>query len=183
MTDLSVEAPVGCSSTSTWDEVVRTHSARVYRQAYHLTGNRPDAEDLTQEVFVRVFRNLANYTTGTFEGWLYRITTNLFLDRFRRLHGVRLVPLADDLQLRAATRPDLDLDHRTFDPDVRSALKALPPGSLAAVVLHDIDGLTYQEVAATLGIKPGTVASRLHRARADLRTALAHRNSRRGQVD
>ena len=67
-----------------WDEIVRTHSARVYRLAYRLTGNQHDAEDLTQEVFVRVFRSLSSYTPGTFEGWLHRITTNLFLDTVRR---------------------------------------------------------------------------------------------------
>src|SRR5690606_1583919 len=63
----------------TWEQVVPEHSARVYRLAYRLTGNRQDAEDLTQEVFVRVFRSLSSYTPGTFEGWLHRITTNLFL--------------------------------------------------------------------------------------------------------
>ena len=68
----------------TWEEVVREHSARVYRLAYRLTGNQHDAEDLTQEVFVRVFRSLSSYTPGTFEGWLHRITTNLFLDQVRR---------------------------------------------------------------------------------------------------
>ena len=65
----------------TWDEIVEQHSARVFRLAYRLTGNRHDAEDLTQEVFVRVFRSLDTYTPGTFEGWLHRITTNLFLDQ------------------------------------------------------------------------------------------------------
>ena len=63
-----------------WDQIVTDHSARVYRLAYRLTGNRHDAEDLTQEVFVRVFRSLHTYTPGTMEGWLHRITTNLFLD-------------------------------------------------------------------------------------------------------
>ena len=72
-----------------WDEVVRLHSARVYRLAYRLTGNRHDAEDLTQEVFVRVFRSLSSYTPGTFEGWLHRITTNLFLDQVRRKARIR----------------------------------------------------------------------------------------------
>src|ERR1700754_4881474 len=67
------------SGVPTWDEIVDQHSDRVYRLAYRLTGNRPDAEDLTQEVFVRVFRSLSTYTPGTFEGWLHRITTNLFL--------------------------------------------------------------------------------------------------------
>ena len=67
-----------------WEEVVREHGGRVYRLAYRLTGNRHDAEDLTQEVFVRVFRSLGSYTPGTFEGWLHRITTNVFLDQARR---------------------------------------------------------------------------------------------------
>ncbi|MFG1819651.1 sigma-70 family RNA polymerase sigma factor [Kribbella sp. NPDC049174] len=155
--------------------MARAHSARVYRHAYRLTGNRPDAEDLTQEVFVRVFRSLASYTPGTFEGWLYRITTNLFLDRVRRRRGIRLVPLADTLQPLAVRTPDQDLEDRTFDPDIRSALDALTPGYLATIVLHDVDGLTYREIAATLGIECGTVASRLHRARAQLRDTLAHR--------
>ena len=175
MENCSSNSPNACSADSTWDEVARTHSARVYRHAYRLTGNRPDAEDLTQEVFVRVFRNLPNYTPGSFEGWLYRITVNLFLDRVRRRRGVRLVPLADTLQAFAGPPPDQDFEDRTFEPDVRSALDALPPGYLAAIVLHDVDGLTYEEIAALLCIKYGTVASRLHRARAQLRTALAHR--------
>ena len=63
-----------------WDEIVREHADRVYRLAYRLSGNPYDAEDLTQETFIRVFRSLASYKPGTFEGWLHRITTNLFLD-------------------------------------------------------------------------------------------------------
>src|SRR5215207_60528 len=71
------ESTVTSSDTvPTWDEIVELHSDRVFRLAYRLTGNRPDAEDLTQEVFVRVFRSLSTYTPGTFEGWLHRITTN-----------------------------------------------------------------------------------------------------------
>ena len=73
-----------------WDSIVREHSARVYRLAYRLTGNRQDAEDLTQETFVRVFRSLSSYTPGTFEGWLHRITTSLFLDQVRREQRIRM---------------------------------------------------------------------------------------------
>src|SRR5476651_1558260 len=86
----------------TWEDVVRDHSARVYRLAYRLTGNTHDAEDLTQEVFVRVFRSLATYRPGTFEGWLHRITTNLFLDQVRRKQRIRFDALGDDAADRLA---------------------------------------------------------------------------------
>src|SRR5436190_18919298 len=78
-----------------WDELVRQHSSRVYRLAYRLTGNQHDAEDLTQEVFVRVFRSLHRFQPGTFEGWLHRITTNLFLDSARRKQKIRFAALPD----------------------------------------------------------------------------------------
>jgi len=160
-----------------WDEVVRTHSARVYRLAYRLTGNPHDAEDLTQEVFVRVFRSLASYTPGTFEGWLHRITTNLFLDQVRRKARIRFDALPDDAErLPSNDRgPAQVYDDTHFDHDVQAALDALPPDFRAAVVLCDLEGLSYEEIAATLGVKIGTIRSRIHRGRSQLRAALAHR--------
>jgi RNA polymerase sigma factor (sigma-70 family) len=160
-----------------WDEVVRTHSARVYRLAYRLTGNQHDAEDLTQEVFVRVFRSLASYTPGTFEGWLHRITTNLFLDMVRRKARIRFDALPDDAERlpSGGPGPAQVYDDTHFDHDVQAALDALPPDFRAAVVLCDLEGLSYEEIAATLGIKIGTVRSRIHRGRSQLRAALAHR--------
>jgi RNA polymerase sigma-70 factor (ECF subfamily) len=165
----------------TWEEIVRLHSARVYRLAYRLTGNPHDAEDLTQEVFVRVFRSLERYTPGTFEGWLHRITTNLFLDSARRKQRIRFEGLADDVAQRLPGNdpsPAQAFDDRHMDSDVQSALKALPPDYRAAVVLCDIEGFSYEEIAATLGVKLGTVRSRIHRGRAQLREALAHRRAR-----
>src|SRR5689334_5660932 len=109
-----------------WDDVVRLHSARVYRLAYRLTGNQHDAEDLTQEVFVRVFRSLANYTPGTFEGWLHRITTNLFLDAARRKQRIRFEGLADEMAHRLAgsePTPAQAFDDSHLDDDVQAALK------------------------------------------------------------
>jgi len=174
----AVPAPEDWTAPS-WDEVVRTHSARVYRLAYRLTGNQHDAEDLTQEVFVRVFRSLSSYTPGTFEGWLHRITTNLFLDLVRRRQRIRFEGLADDAHERLPGRepsPQQLLDDRSLDGDVQAALDALPPDFRAAVVLCDIEGLSYEEIAATLGIKLGTVRSRIHRGRAALRASLEHRS-------
>jgi RNA polymerase sigma factor (sigma-70 family) len=165
----------------TWEDVVRDHSARVYRLAYRLTGNVHDAEDLTQEVFVRVFRSLSSYSPGTFEGWLHRITTNLFLDMARRRQRIRFEGLGEETAARiggAEPTPAQVFDDRHFDGDVQAALKALPPEYRAAVILCDIEGLSYEEIAATLGIKLGTVRSRIHRGRAQLREALEHRRPR-----
>jgi RNA polymerase sigma factor (sigma-70 family) len=168
-----------------WEEIVRTHTARVYRLAYRLTGNPYDAEDLTQEVFVRVFRSLSSYTPGTFEGWLHRITTNLFLDGARRKQRIRFEGLADDVAHRLAGNeptPAEAFDEAHLDDDIQAALKALPPEYRAAVVLCDIEGFSYEEIAATLDVKIGTVRSRLHRGRAQLRAALKHRGQNRSRL-
>ncbi len=162
-----------------WEEIVSTHSARVYRLAYRLTGNQHDAEDLTQEVFVRVFRSLSTYTPGTFEGWLHRITTNLFLDMVRRRQRIRFDALGDDAAERLPSRepsPQQHFNDTHFDADVQQALDTLAPEFRAAVVLCDIEGLSYEEIAATLGVKLGTVRSRIHRGRSHLRKALKHRS-------
>ena len=187
----SADGPTAVASFSTrespswtppsWEEIVNTHSARVYRLAYRLTGNQHDAEDLTQEVFVRVFRSLSTYTPGTFEGWLHRITTNLFLDSVRRKQRIRFDTLGDDAADRLPSReptPQQAFNDTHFDADVQQALDTLAPDFRAAVVLCDIEGLSYEEIAATLGVKLGTVRSRIHRGRSHLRKALRHRSPR-----
>ena len=169
----------------TWQEIVETHSDRVYRLAYRLTGNRPDAEDLTQEVFVRVFKSLDTFTPGSFEGWLHRITTNLFLDQVRRRQRIRFDTLSDARVAVLAgnePNPQESMAEHTFDDDVEVALAALPPDFRVAVVLCDVEGLSYEEIADIMGAKLGTVRSRIHRGRAMLRSALAHRAPRKGQL-
>jgi RNA polymerase sigma factor (sigma-70 family) len=169
----------------TWDEIVERHSDRVYRLSYRLTGNRHDAEDLTQEVFVRVFRSLSTYTPGTFEGWLHRITTNLFLDQARRKQRIRFDAMTEERADRltsASPSPDTAYSDQRFDDDVEHALQELPPDFRAAVVLCDVEGLSYEEIAEILGAKLGTVRSRIHRGRALLRRALAHRAPATGRA-
>jgi RNA polymerase sigma factor (sigma-70 family) len=161
----------------TWDGVVRQHADRVYRLAFRLTGDAHDAEDLTQETFIRVFRSLAGYKPGTFEGWLHRITTNLFLDMVRRRARLRMEGLPEDTDRLPGGGPDPEQvwSDAHLDPDLQSALDALPPEFRAAVVLCDVEGLSYEEIAATLGVKLGTVRSRIHRGRQSLRAALESR--------
>lgn len=172
------QASVGEWVPPTWDEVVRQHAPRVYRLAYRLTGNPQDAEDLTQETFVRVFRSLANYRPGTFEGWLHRITTNLFLDLVRRRQRIRFDALPEDSERLPGPEPTPEQSYLDshLDPDIQQALAALPPDFRVAVVLCDIEGLSYEEISTTLGIKLGTVRSRIHRGRLQLREALQHRS-------
>ena len=115
-----------------------------------------------------MFRSLHTYQPGTFEGWLHRITTNLFLDQARRKQRIRFDALSDERAARIASAlagPDTAYADRTFDDDVEAALAALPPEFRAAVVLCDIEGLTYEEIAEILGAKLGTVRSRIHRGR------------------
>ncbi|MCW0216174.1 MAG: RNA polymerase sigma factor SigE [Pseudonocardia sp.] len=166
-----------------WDEVVREHADRVYRLAYRLTGNPHDAEDLTQETFIRVFRSLANYKPGTFEGWLHRITTNLFLDMVRRRARVRMEGLPEDTDRipGGGPEPETVFSETHLDPMLQDALDELPPEFRAAVVLCDVEGLSYEEIGATLGVKLGTVRSRIHRGRAQLRAALERRRAQ-GEV-
>lgn len=162
-----------------WDELVREHADRVYRLAYRLSGDAQDAEDLTQETFIRVFRSLSNYQPGTFEGWLHRITTNLFLDMVRRRNRIRMEALPEDYDRVPAEGPGPEQVYHDarLDPDLQSALDSLAPEFRAAVVLCDIEGLSYEEIGATLGVKLGTVRSRIHRGRQALREHLAHNGS------
>jgi RNA polymerase sigma-70 factor (ECF subfamily) len=158
-----------------WDELVRQHADRVYRLAYRLSGNQHDAEDLTQETFIRVFRSVQNYQPGTFEGWLHRITTNLFLDMVRRRGRIRMEALPEDYDRVPADEPNPEQIYHDsrLGPDLQAALDSLPPEFRAAVVLCDIEGLSYEEIGATLGVKLGTVRSRIHRGRQALRDYLA----------
>lgn len=164
-----------------WEAVVRAYGDRVYKLAFRLAGNQHDAEDITQEVFIRVFKSLDRFEPGSFTGWLHRITTNVFLDMVRRRSRVRINPLGEETaQLPSGDRtPDQVVADADLDPDLQAALDELAPEYRAAVVLCDIEGLTYDEVGAALGIKVGTVRSRIHRGRRNLREGLQARRAAR----
>ena len=157
-----------------WSELVAQHGDRVYRLAFRLCGNAHDAEDITQEAFIRVFRSLDRYKPGTFEGWTHRIVTNLFLDQARRRARIRFEALPEDSE-RVPGRersPEQVFAEESFDPVLQSALDNLSPEFRAAVVLCDIEDLSYEEVGHVLGVKMGTVRRRIHRGRAALRAEL-----------
>ena len=154
--------------------MARSHGRFLYTVAYRLTGNDADAQDLVQEVLLRVRRGLATYRPGSLEAWLSRITTNAFLDETRRRKRRPSEPLPADPDRVLAGGDDAAtaLARATLSDDVQDALRALPDEYRAAVVLCDVVGLPYHEIADQLGVPVGTVRSRIHRGRAALRTAL-----------
>jgi RNA polymerase sigma-70 factor (ECF subfamily) len=158
-----------------WEEVARRYGRFLYTVAYRLTGNEADAQDLVQEALLRVRRGLPTYRPGSMEGWLSRITTNAFLDevRRRRRRPVDALPDDPDAALPPAASADEVLASSALPEDVQGALVQLPAEFRAAVVLCDVVGLGYAEIAESLGVPVGTVRSRIHRGRALLREALA----------
>lgn len=164
----------GAGEMPSWSDLVAEHADGVYRLAFRLSGNQHDAEDLTQETFMRVFRSLDKYQAGTFEGWLHRITTNLFLDMVRHRSKIRMEALPEDYERVPGTEvtPEQAYNDANLDPVLQAALDELSPEFRVAVVLCDVVGMSYDEIAETLGVKMGTVRSRIHRGRGQLRASL-----------
>jgi len=165
---------VSGSGVPTWEEIARDHGRFLYTVAYRLTGNSDDAQDLVQDVLLKVRRGLETYRPGSLEGWLSRITTNTFLDetRRRRRRPVDLLPDDPDRVVPPSPGADVASAAETLSDQVQDALRRLPEEYRAAVVLCDVIGRSYEEIGEILGVPVGTVRSRIHRGRALLRKAL-----------
>jgi RNA polymerase sigma-70 factor (ECF subfamily) len=160
----------------TWEEVARVYGRKIYNFAYRLTGNPDDAHDLVQEVLLRVRRGLANYQPGSFEGWLWRITRNAFLDEVRRQKRRPTAPLPDEVdRWDRASSDSVDVEYAriSLGDDIQKALLDLPLDFREAVVLCDIVGLSYEEIAQAVAVPIGTVRSRIHRGRKMLKELLS----------
>ena len=163
--------------TAGWEELVRVHTRRVYGLCYRFTGSDAEAQDLTQEIFLRVFRSLKSYrlNEGSFVTWLTRLSRNLLIDNYRRTRQDRLTdPIEDQLPRleergqAAPVRPDRALSGREASELLQAALAKLSPELRETVILRDLQELEYREVAQVLKVPEGTVKSRLNRGRAEL---------------
>lgn len=160
----------------TWEEVARVYGRKIYNFAYRLTGNPDDAHDLVQEVLLRVRRGLATYQPGSFEGWLWRITRNAFLDDVRKRNRRPTAPLPDEVDRwggASSESADIEYARISLGDDIQKALLQLPIDFREAVVLCDVVGLSYEEIALAAAIPIGTVRSRIHRGRRMLKELLA----------
>lgn len=182
---LSVSLTSQCRGREGFDEYVRRYHRQAYNIAYRLAGNHADAEDITQEAFIRAYRFFDRYDrTLPFENWLYRIISNVFIDEVRRRPKLRLQSLdqaisaknnAGDVPLEipdVTTNPEQLILDTTLDEPLQQALDSLPRDFRHAVILADIEGLSYEEIAEAMGCSLGTVRSRLHRGRKMMRNRL-----------
>lgn len=157
-----------------WESVVRRYWRRVFHIAYTFTGRHDEAEDLTQDVFLKLFRSLATFDRrANFQTWLISVSRNLCIDHYRRVRREResVNRDVDPATLSPASPepgPHAALEQRDRVELLRAALAELAPTLRSAVLLRDIQELSYQEIAARLRVPEGTVKSRLNRGRADL---------------
>jgi RNA polymerase sigma-70 factor (ECF subfamily) len=159
-----------------WEELVRLHTRRVYAVCYRFTGTNEEAQDLTQDVFLRVFKSLKSFRSGegSFAVWLNRLTRNLLIDHYRRTRQDRKTESIEDQLpvVEAATavtsRTDSMLAGREAGELLQGALQRLSPELRETVILRDIEDLEYREIAQVLNVPEGTVKSRLNRGRAEL---------------
>lgn len=161
---------------SAWEELVKTHTRRVYSICYRFTGADGEAQDITQEVFLRIFQTLKSFRAGegSFTVWLTRLTRNLLIDHYRRGKMQRMSDSLDDqlpvLEERSShsSRADALLAGRQASEILQAALQKLSPELRETVVLRDLEEMDYREIAAVLRVPEGTVKSRLNRGRAEL---------------
>ena len=170
-----VERCLGGEETA-WEDLVKVHTRRVYAICYRFTGSDHEAQDLTQDVFLRVFRSLKSFRAGegSFAVWLARLARNLLIDHYRRTKLERASDSIEDqlpmLEEKTASlgRTEGLLAGREASEVLQAALQKLSPDLRETVILRDLEELEYREIAQVLNVPEGTVKSRLNRGRAEL---------------
>jgi RNA polymerase sigma-70 factor, ECF subfamily len=166
-----------------WEEIVRRYNRRIYNICYRFAGSGDDAEDLTQEVFIKMYRTLNSYDVGrgAFMTWVTTITRNLLVDHFRKTKQDRVtdsldsapsehedaMPLSDQIEDKGPS-PDAQIRTQETGQTVHLALQKLSPELREAVILRDLQDMDYREIATVLKVPEGTVKSRINRGRAEL---------------
>ena len=160
-----------------WEELVRQHTRQVYGLCFRFTNSAQEAQDLTQDVFLRVFKTIKTFRSaeGSFHTWLARVTRNLLIDHYRRTRQERVtdsieeqLPMLQETGVAAAARPDQALAGREASDILQATLQKLSPDLREAVILRDLQEMEYREIAEVLDIPEGTVKSRINRGRAEL---------------
>ena len=167
-----------------WEDIVRQHRRKVFNIAYKFTGRHDEAEDLTQDIFLKIFKALHTFDRrANFQTWLISISRNLCIDHYRSVRKeretmAREVDAADLMPVSRERGPHAELEQLDLRQLIRQALAELPPALKEAVVLRDLQEFSYQEIADKLGLPEGTVKSRINRGRLELARQLRRLQSR-----
>jgi RNA polymerase sigma-70 factor (ECF subfamily) len=173
---------------SAWEALLRSYTRKIYNLCYRFTGRVEEAEDLTQEVFIKVFQTLKSYDAaqGSFSTWLHRVARNHLVDHYRRTRKDRVTSsLEDELpaaeeKLSPHIEPTSQVESRERRESLQLALDKLSPDLREAVVLRDLHDLDYEEIALVLKVPQGTVKSRINRGRLELGRVLKRMEGMRG---
>jgi RNA polymerase sigma-70 factor (ECF subfamily) len=172
-----------------WEELVRLHTRRVYGLCFRFTGKDSEAQDLTQEVFLRVYRTLGSFRSveGSFTTWLARLTRNLLIDHYRRTRNERITDSIDEQvpgfegrtgeRFKSPGTADRSVAGREASELLQTALGKISPELRETIILRDLQEMDYREIAGVLGIPEGTVKSRLNRGRSELARLLKKHRS------
>lgn len=175
--------------SSAWEELLRAYNRKIYNLCYRFSGRTGDAEDLTQEIFIKIFQMLRTFDAeqGAFSTWLNRVARNHLVDHYRRTHKDRVTSSLEDEVTEFADRPSpgegpvASLEARERKELLQSGLDRLSPDMREAVILRDLQDLDYDEIAEVLGVPQGTVKSRINRGRLELARVLKRIEGMRGK--
>ncbi|NWG14365.1 MAG: sigma-70 family RNA polymerase sigma factor [Acidobacteria bacterium] len=165
-----------------WEQIVRSYAKRIYNLSYRYTNRRDEAEDLSQDILIRVYQNLGSFRPdmGSFQSWILKVGRNLIIDHYRQTRRYQQVAGTEELEKMSITdtasqSPERSIERSEEARFLRDGLDALSPELKEAIILRDIEGMAYLEISELLGIPEGTVKSRINRGRLELAKLLAKR--------
>jgi RNA polymerase sigma-70 factor (ECF subfamily) len=170
-----------------WEAMVNSHGKRVYNLSYRYTNRKDEAEDLTQEILIRVYQNLKSYRpeAGSLISWILKVARNLIIDRYRQTRRFQQVGGSEELQILNLSdakipNPLQVVERKEASQFLQSGLQSLSPELKEAIILRDLEGMAYGEIADLLRVPEGTVKSRINRGRLELAKLLMKRRAAMG---
>jgi RNA polymerase sigma-70 factor (ECF subfamily) len=170
-----------------WEAIVTTYARRIHNLCYRYTGRKAEAEDLAQEIFIRIYQNLKAFRpeAGNLVNWILKVGRNLIIDHYRQTRRFQHAAGSEEMETMNLSDDKLPDAHRLVEQSeasrfLRDGLQALSPELKEAVILRDLEGMAYQEIAQLLNVPEGTVKSRINRGRIELAKLLVKRRSQAG---
>ncbi len=170
-----------------WEAVVKSYGKRIYNLSYRYTNRRDEAEDLTQDILIRVYQNLKSYRadSGSFQNWIFRVARNLIIDHYRQVRRYPQAGGSEELEAmnikdEKVPNPQRKVEQAEARKFLQDGLQSLAPELKEAIILRDLEGIAYSDMAGMLNVPEGTVKSRINRGRLELAKLLLKRRSLSG---